>query len=289
MNKEAYLQWLDKIQHEKKISTGFSAIDSIFGGGIRPQVYTIGAQSSLGKTSLMLQIACEIAKNGTHVVYFALEQSEGDLINKTISRLSGEYSVQDIIDGEAWDIDAHASKYFTEIAPNFDIISDFGNTQPDIVRILAMMTHSKKEHESVVFFIDYMQLIGSSELDIRDTDKQRVDKIMYKLKNFVKEHEVPIFIISSFNRSSYDKQDVSFSDFKESSNIEFQSDIVMALQFRNRHEPDFDPKLARKEDVRKLELTILKNRMGSNGEVLLDFEPRINNFTDPFEIKIKKQ
>lgn len=67
------------------ISTGFSDLD-LQTGGIYPGLYVLAAVSSLGKTTLALQLAEQIAAAGRDVVFFSLEQSRFEMVSKGISR-----------------------------------------------------------------------------------------------------------------------------------------------------------------------------------------------------------
>ena len=83
-----YMEELLKSREGKAISTGFDALDGLLDGGLYPGLYFIGAISSLGKTTLALQIADNIAKAGHGVLIFSLEMSTSELMAKTISRES---------------------------------------------------------------------------------------------------------------------------------------------------------------------------------------------------------
>lgn len=68
------------------ISTGFSSLDNVLDGGLYEGLYVIGAISSLGKTTLIAQIADQIAQAGTDVLFFSLEMARNELISKSVSR-----------------------------------------------------------------------------------------------------------------------------------------------------------------------------------------------------------
>ena len=68
------------------ISTGFLNLDEILDGGLYPGLYVLGAISSLGKTTLALQIADQIAQQGQDVLVFSLEMARSELMAKSISR-----------------------------------------------------------------------------------------------------------------------------------------------------------------------------------------------------------
>ena len=75
---------------KESIKTGFKNIDSALYQGFRPGLYTLGAVSSLGKTSFMLHIASNIAERGQDVIIFSLEMAGEELVSKIISRITYE-------------------------------------------------------------------------------------------------------------------------------------------------------------------------------------------------------
>lgn len=86
---------LDLFMHGKKdfeVSTGFAKLDEKLHGGLREGLYIIGAISSLGKTTFCLQMADQIARAGTDVLFFSLEMSERELVSKTLSRMTYQAS-----------------------------------------------------------------------------------------------------------------------------------------------------------------------------------------------------
>lgn len=61
------------------ISTGYKNIDTVFDGGFRPGLYIIGAGTGIGKTSLSLQIADNVARSRHPVLYVSMEMSCDEL------------------------------------------------------------------------------------------------------------------------------------------------------------------------------------------------------------------
>jgi len=68
------------------ISTGFNTLDVALDGGLFEGLYVIGAISSLGKTTLAIQIADYLASQGRDVLYISLEMSRYEIMAKSISR-----------------------------------------------------------------------------------------------------------------------------------------------------------------------------------------------------------
>ena len=125
-----------------------------------------------------------------------------------------------------------------------------------------------------VVFIDYLQIIESDK-DNR-TDKQVVDDSVLILKNISKKCNVPVVAVSSLNRASYGRE-ISQEAFKESGAIEYVCDSLIGLQFTGR--PDIND--AKREDPRKIEAVILKQRNGAVGtKIQFDFHAKYNFFEE---------
>jgi len=67
------------------IKTGFGELDAALDGGLYEGLYIVGAISSLGKTTFVLQLADQIAQRGHDVLIFSLEMSRFELMAKSIS------------------------------------------------------------------------------------------------------------------------------------------------------------------------------------------------------------
>ena len=83
-----FLEDIKKASRYKAKKTGFKYLDEQLGGGIRTGLYVLGAIPSLGKTTLVLQMADNLAKQGEKVLIFSLEQSKFELVAKAISRIT---------------------------------------------------------------------------------------------------------------------------------------------------------------------------------------------------------
>ena len=127
-------------------------------------------------------------------------------------------------------------------------------------------------HTHPVVIIDYLQLLAPySE---RMTDKQSVDKNIDELKLMSRDLRIPLFLISSYNRGSYQK-DADESAYKESGKIEYGSDVLIALQLQGMDTEGFSPKVAKKSIPRYIEAVIVKSRNGYIGQkVRIEYNPK---------------
>lgn len=113
-----------------------------------------------------------------------------------------------------------------------------------------------------VIVVDYLQII--KPCDSRISDKQNVDRIVSELKRISRDFKVPVIVISSLNRESYNLP-ISMAAFKESGTIEYSSDVLIGLQMKGVGESGFNIDTAKMRDPRQIELKILKNRNGKTG------------------------
>lgn len=71
------------------ISTGFSPLDSILGGGMmRTGLYILAARPGMGKTTVAIQFADHIAQSAGPVLFVSLEMSVDQIQGKRIARIA---------------------------------------------------------------------------------------------------------------------------------------------------------------------------------------------------------
>lgn len=233
---------------EAAISTGFSALDNIIDDGIRKGLYVIGAISSLGKTAFTLQVADQIAKQGTDVLFFSLEMSAAEIMARSISRESFDISLVDtgdtkqakttlgVLNGrrqanytedEKRTLEK-AKKAYSAYADNIYIIEGIGSTTVKDIADKAQ-EHFTFTGKRPVIVVDYLQILQPYPEEKANTDKQVIDRNILELKRLSRSYAV--IVVSSFNRASYDEP-VTLSSFKESGAVEYTSDLLIALQYK---------------------------------------------------------
>lgn len=267
------------------IATGFKALDKSLNGGLIAGLYCIGAVSSLGKTTFALQIADNIAKNGKDVLIFSLEMSKNELIAKSISRCTSyterPQTAIDVMNYKTQNTSNQAvisqaiNEYHSTVSKNLFIREGQGKTTAKDIHEQAEK-HLENRGSAPVIILDYLQIL--SPIDDRATDKQNIDTAILTLKQLSRDLNTPVIVINSFNRDSYDKT-VAEKSFKESGAIEYSSDVLIGLQLQKIGKLDITA--LKRQDIRKVELIILKNRNGVVGDKInFDFKAKYNVFTD---------
>lgn len=290
-----YLRDIERFATYPTKKTGFNKLDDELDGGIKSGLYIIGAVPSLGKTTFTLQIADNIAEQGQKVIIFSLEQSKFELITKSISRLTyslkGKNGITEAIGHNRIikDKEIFYNKSFIQalvyyhdnIAKNQIIEEGNFNTNVDNIRDY-IKDYIAVTNERPTIIIDYLQIISPSNTNL--SDKQQIEHNVTTLKQISRDYNIPILVISSFNRMNYN-QSASFEAFKESGGIEYTADILLTLQLKilsiQKNITNDDVRNAKKETPRKVEVICLKNRNGkSSFNIDLNFYPAFNIFKD---------
>lgn len=301
---------LDVSLRTRTKQTGFDYLDCVT-GGLYPGLYVLGAISSLGKTTLVHQIADQLAFSGQNVLYFSLEQTQFELTNKSLARLTAQkYGADNAIsairirtgdfDGEEQNkIMLAMQEYRAKTAGRMMLLKpSFSKTDVnDLCRLVE--SYITLYQAKPVVFVDYLQLL-QAPADLRLQDKQKTDYVISALKELQTEYGLTMIVISSLNRANY-LAPVDFESFKESGIIEYSADVLLGLQLQCLHEDIFTKKdkltdkrervkEAKAETPRKIELVCLKNRYGiSNFSDYFDYYPACDLFVENTETLKEKE
>lgn len=298
----------------RPIHTGFNGLDTMLDGGLYTGLYFLGAISSLGKTSFLLQVMDNIAKSGHDVLIFSLEMAKTELMAKSISRLTFELSqdsdkaktTRGILCGTKYadyDIEERLliDNAVTEYRPTAEHLFIFEGVGDIGVKEIAakVKTHiDKTGNKRPVVFIDYLQILAP--YDVKASDKQNTDKAVVELKRLSRDYNLPIIAVSSFNRDNYTAP-VNTASFKESGAIEYSADTLIGLQYKGMDYKKFgngkveskeqrtvrvsqlieeNERKSRAGDPVTVQLKILKNRNGVKGKLYFDFYSKFNMFAE---------
>lgn len=279
------------------LPTGFQVLDKTLDGGLFEGFYVVGGISSLGKTTLVTQLADQVAQSGRNVLIFSLEMARRELMAKSLSRLTilsalaggltgalaktargitcgsryARYSGAELrLIGQAID-------QYAEYSNKIFISEGVGDIGANQVR-LEVEKHLRFTGNRPVVIIDYLQILAPPSE--RSTDKQNVDKNVLELKRLSRDFKIPVIGLSSFNRANY-REAVTMEAFKESGAIEYSSDVLLGLQLKGAGDKDFDALAEKERNPRRVELVVLKNRQGpAGGRVEFEYYPMFNYFKE---------
>lgn len=72
-----------------KVSTGYKSLDRVLHGIIPNRLVMIGGRTKVGKTTLTLNVANNVAEQGSKVMIFSFESSKYELVQKLLAKYSG--------------------------------------------------------------------------------------------------------------------------------------------------------------------------------------------------------
>lgn len=271
---DEFLAYLGRRVGAVAAATGISGLDKALDGGLHAGLTVLGAVSSMGKTSLMLQMADTLAAAGRNVLFITIEMSRMELIAKSAVRGTKERA-RPLLDGKLPEekVRGLISSYRQKTGGRVELWEPDAPLTP--VFLDEKVSAFCEQHESPVLFLDYLQLVGPVRAGM--TEKQTADAAVAMLKQLARRYDMPVVAASSLNREAYrpGSAEPGMSAFKESGSVEYSADLLLVLKYRT----DADKEI--KTGPRHLVLTILKNRFGATGESIpLDYEPEKELFRD---------
>ena len=254
------------------LSTGLPDLDNMILGLNKSELILIAARPGMGKTSIALNMALNVAMTQhKKVAVFSLEMSREQLVSRLLSRASLVPS-QNLLTGQLseqqWRDVAAAANTLSESPILIDdnptlTVSDM-NAQCRMVKDLDLV---------VIDYLQLMQSAGSGHSWSNESRTQAVSDISRMLKIMAKQLDVPVICLSQLSRANESRQDKRpmLSDLRESGAIEQDADVVIGLYRDGYYNRECEnPNLA--------EAIVLKNRKGQTGTVNLTWVPEYTTF-----------
>ncbi len=269
------LEIIDLHSKEEKVitgtPTGFTELDSTTTGFHPGDLVIIAARPGMGKSSFMLSMAINMARQSIPVVIYSLEMSAHQLVMRALSMLSG-VPLQNIRKGfikeEDWKRLVHAG---IELAKCDIYIDDTPNLSTVDIRIKTRKL--KKEKGVKVSFVDYLQLVRPQ---FRKSSRQEeVAEVSRSLKALAKELSIPVVALAQLSRQVEHRSDKrpQLADLRESGQIEQDADLIIFL-----HRPDYYKKNPSPEEQGIAELIVAKQRQGPTGIIKVAFLKETTTF-----------
>jgi len=263
---------LDELHQNKGklrgIPTGFTDLDKRLGGLQKSDLVILAARPSIGKTTLALDIARNVAvKANVPVGIFSLEMSKEQLSDRMLCAEAGvglwKMRTGQLEQDEDFSRIGEAMGKLSE-APIYIEDSGFVN----VMQIRTKARRLKMENDLGLIVVDYLQLMEGSNTENR---VQEISEITRALKSIARELNIPVLALSQLSRAveALSPPIPKLSHLRESGSIEQDADIVMFIYrpsvYRNKEEmPQEERNLAK--------IIIAKHRNGPTGEVDLSFD-----------------
>ncbi|MDD4606870.1 MAG: replicative DNA helicase [Patescibacteria group bacterium] len=259
----------------KGLPTGFSDLDNVIAGLQKSDLIILAARPSMGKTSLALDMARNIAVNTkTPVGIFSLEMSKDSITDRLICSQANV---------NLWKMrTGHLSTKkeddeFPRIGQALGVLSDApvyidDSAMANIMQIRTRARRLQAEHGLGVLIIDYLQLMEGDRL-YNSGRVQEVSDISRGLKAIARELDIPVLALSQLSRAVESRHPPipKLADLRESGSIEQDADLVMFIYREEMYKRETDRKNI-------ADIFIAKHRNGPTGAIQLYFDSNTASF-----------
>jgi replicative DNA helicase len=247
------------------VPTGFVDLDEMTRGLQPGDLVIVAARPSMGKTSLVLNIAQHVAVQADYTVgFFSLEMSKESLF---IRLLTSEAQIDShrLMSGHIADRDysriSHALERLSSMRLFIDDTANIG-----VLEMRAKSRRLQAEHGLSLIVVDYIQLMSArGRYENRTLELASISR---SLKGLAKELNVPIVVLSQLSRAPESRSDhrPQLSDLRESGALEQDADVVILIYRDDAYNRD-----PNNPDAGTAELILAKQRNGPTGIVRLAF------------------
>ena len=251
------------------LPTGFTDLDNLLAGLQNSDLIVLAARPSMGKTSLALDIARQVAtQTKVPVGIFSLEMSKEQLVDRLLCAEAGV----DLWKMRTGKIKEDEFPYIGEamgVLAETPIFLDDSATN-NIMEIRTKARRLQMEHKVGLLIIDYLQLMEGRTTDNR---VQEVSEISRNLKAIARELNIPVLALSQLSRAVESRSPAipQLSDLRESGSIEQDADVVIFI---------YREVMYRRETERAniADIFIKKHRNGPTGQLELYFNENQASF-----------
>ncbi|HBA66205.1 replicative DNA helicase [Methylotuvimicrobium buryatense] len=252
-------------------STGFNDFDEMTSGLQPSDLIIVAGRPSMGKTTIAMNMAENVAIKGDKpVAVFSMEMPGDSLAMRMMSSL-GRIDQHKIrtgkLDDDEW---PRLTSAINLLAETKLFIDDTPALTPTEVRSRARRL--MREHGQLgLIVLDYLQLMQSPASG--DNRVQQISDISRGLKALAKELNVPVIALSQLNRNLEQRPNKRpvMSDLRESGGIEQDADVIVFVYRDEVYNPDSPEKGV-------AEIIIGKQRNGPIGTVRLTFLGQYTRF-----------
>ncbi|MBU2575529.1 replicative DNA helicase [Patescibacteria group bacterium] len=264
------------------LATGFFDLDDKLSGLQNSDLVIIAARPSVGKTSLALDLARNIAINEKKSVgIFSLEMSKEQLVDRLLCTQAGvelwRMRTGKLSQAEGHDDFQRIGHAMGELAEANIFIDDVANINIMEIRTKARRLH--QEHGVDCIIVDYLQLMeGRSNKG--DNRVQEVAEITRALKSIARELNIPVVALSQLSRAVEQQQGPAIprlSHLRESGTIEQDADVVLFI-YRKSADRKYQINELTQEERNLAEIHIAKHRNGPTGVIKLFFNEKLVSF-----------
>ncbi len=249
------------------VRTGLTDLDKLLGGIVPGNLVVVAAQTGVGKSSLLLNIARNAARaQNFRVAIFSLEMSREEWERRLLARESG-IAIDRLKLGAMSEAEERSAMAATgELSQLAVEIDDRASLTVEQMRTKLRRLRARLGGLDLVL-VDYLQLMGNPRR--YDSRALEVGAISRGLKLLAREMDVPIIAAAQLSRE-VDRREPPIprlSDLRESGAIEQDADVVMFLYREDKHftREDWERRFQGTYPAGVVRLIVAKHRNGPTG------------------------
>ena len=254
---------------DRTLATGILAFDR-YVGGLRPgQFVLIAARPRVGKSTLLQNMAANIAVNHP-VALYTFETRAYTIVGQLAARRAGVNHHRVLQWREMKGHEREALRAGFSSLMDLDITFDEGASK--VGRFCAQTRVDVARRGTRAVFVDYLQLMeGPGRAETRRVEMGSISR---RIKLLARELNIPVVAACQLNRASESREDRKphLSDLRETGDLEQDADVVVLL-----HRPEL---YGERGLEHVCEVIVEKNRMGEMGTFELYYEPALYRFAD---------
>lgn len=261
--------YLDAVRRGETINvrtvlTGIPSLDRLLQFLASGNTYVLAARPGVGKSSLALTIAHNVARRGQHTLYFSLEMSALDLALRALS----PYVMLSAARLKRMDVPDHQRlvEAIAQASTKALLLDD--TPYPDIAALTRAARQVHRIHPLDFLVVDYVQLLGGGERNRRE----EIIAISRELKRLSQELDAPILAVAQLSRAAEQEEEPEMRHLAESSALEADASAVIVM-WRKEKPTSVDA-------AYRVHWKVLKNRMGPLGQGTFNFLPQYTLFTE---------
>ncbi len=217
-----------------RVPFGFRDLDSLVGGLKPGDLCYIGGTPSVGKTTLCLQAALNLAKLGAGpTAVFSVESTEQELAGRILG-----YATNVTSDAmrKGW-VDAEVMEWVGRVAAALEmpifLREDYDLSPGGIDAALTAMSPKPR-----LGIVDHVQRMNGGRR-FRDR-REEVTYISRRLKSLAQKHEIPLVAVCTLSRAVENRRPPRpvLADLKETGDLEYDADVVILLYWEGRYDVD---------------------------------------------------
>lgn len=248
------------------ITTGYHELNRLFGGFEANKLYYVGARPSQGKTALMLNFLLHALSANASVGVISVESTGRELADRILS-IKGTVDSMALRRGDFGSKTASVANNLTEVVNALyerpGLI--YHNPHSSIADVALQIRRMVRNSQIKIAFVDYVQLIApGKKFGARHEEVAHVSR---ELKAIASDNGIAVVALAQMRRA-VDGKKSEMGDFAESSSLEKDADVMMAIQHEARDEGEYSA------------IKVLKARDGITGECPVRFTREYLKFTE---------